>query len=172
MRKTITQYLIIFLLFQISSSSNNIKTYKSSLHRENGSEKLKLQTESANLNHNAASICVLPITEAVRTDLYGSVSTAINAAASKDMLPQNSCCIKRHVASKSMLPQKMYCLERCVSLKSMLPQKMYCLERCVALKSMLPRNLCRLKGRTASISMLPQKTCCLKIHAVSKDALS
>jgi hypothetical protein len=106
MRKTITQYTIIFLLFQISSSSNNIRTYKSSLHRENGSEKLKPQTKSANLNHNVASICVLPITEVVRTDLYGSVPAAINAAASKDVLPRKMCCLKRCAASKDVLPQK------------------------------------------------------------------
>jgi hypothetical protein len=75
------------MLFQISSSSNNIRTYKRSLHRENGSEKLKPQTKSANLNHNVASICVLLITEAAHTDLYGSVPAAINATTLKTMLP-------------------------------------------------------------------------------------
>jgi hypothetical protein len=145
MRKAITQYTIIFLLFQISSSSNNIRTYKSSLHRENGSEKLKPQTKSANLNHNIASICVLPITEVVHTDLYGSVPAAINAVASKDVLPQKMCLenpLKNVLASKSMLASK-----------DVLPQNH------AASKDMLPRN------PAASKDMLPRFLCCLKKHA-------
>jgi hypothetical protein len=75
------------LLFKINSSSNNIKTYKSSLHRKNGSEKLKPQIKYANLNHNAASIYVMPIIEVVHTDIYGYVHDAMNEVASKDVFP-------------------------------------------------------------------------------------
>jgi hypothetical protein len=46
---------------------------------------------------------VLPITEALCTDLYEYVAAAINATASKDVFPQNTYYLDFRVASKDEL---------------------------------------------------------------------